>query len=653
MDDGAELRDRSADVDSEAERDILDDYSDEDVVLLDAADSAAISRDRSLHRTSKQRTSEAEPEPKKPKLVVNVSPHQRVREFPGEFLVVSCGKLHCEACHHNINLKKSVVEKHLQSRAHQEGKEKRKSEQLRQQRVAQSWEQYQKRQAKDLPGTGMTPAVPTEQSMRRVAVVTEFLKAGIPLAKIDSLRPLLEDGSEKLTDSAHMASYVPFVLETEKSDIMEELKDKPHVTAIFDGSTYQGEALVVILRYVTEDFTIHQRLVSVRVLAKSVTGQQLAREIITALSTQLQYPSDKLVAVTRDGASVNRVAVGYLKDIMYPQVFDIICLCHSLDNVGKRIETDLLNSFLCSWVSLFSHSPTARIAWRERTGEAIKSYSQTRWWSWWEMLHQLHKLFNHVSPFLRALECSPTVRANLLHFLDTQHDLRCLRMQLAVTIDVGKLFVQKTYLLEGDGELVVEAYLHLQELSTACALENYPEAMATAQNIAGDHPNVVEQLMTTAKQCVRPAIQYFRQRFNHCQGSLFNAIKMFKAVRIVCPVQARQLQIGLNEVEALRVLQCVDDDDTIARLCEELPIYLTAAADATLDAGSTRLKWWQEQTRLPNWQRLAKIVFAILPSSAPAERVFSLLQASSTKQQGHRLVDQLEASLMLQYNQRR
>ena len=43
----------------------------------------------------------------------------------------------------------------------------------------------------------------------------------------ESLRQLLEDGSKRLTDSLHMASNVPFVLETEKSDIiMNELKDK-------------------------------------------------------------------------------------------------------------------------------------------------------------------------------------------------------------------------------------------------------------------------------------------------------------------------------------------------------------------------------------------------------------------------------------------
>ena len=53
---------------------------------------------------------------------------------------------------------------------------------------------------------------------------------------------------------------------------------------------------------------------------------------------------------------------------------------------------------------------------------------------------------------------------------DDPEQLKRLRLQLAITIDVGKLLIKKTYLLEGDGEQIVEAYSHLQEISTAVAL---------------------------------------------------------------------------------------------------------------------------------------------------------------------------------------
>ena len=49
-----------------------------------------------------------------------------------------------------------------------------------------------------------------------------------------------------------------------------------------------AEAVVVILRFVDDQWTIQQRVVRLMLLAKSVNGEELAREIISILSTQLQ-----------------------------------------------------------------------------------------------------------------------------------------------------------------------------------------------------------------------------------------------------------------------------------------------------------------------------------------------------------------------------
>ena len=45
-------------------------------------------------------------------------------------------------------------------------------------------------------------------------------------------------------------------------------------------------------------------------------------------------------------------------------------------------------------------------------------------------------------------------------------------------------------------------------------------------------------------------------------------------------------------------------------------------------------------------------VLLVQPSSAAAERVFSLLNASLNDLQDHALLDYLQASVMLQYNKR-
>ena len=53
---------------------------------------------------------------------------------------------------------------------------------------------------------------------------------------------------------------------------------------------------------------------------------------------------------------------------------------------------------------------------------------------------------------------------------------------------------------------------------------------------------------------------------------------------------------------------------------------------------------------LPEWSKAAQHVLLLQPSSAAAERVFSLLNASFGNSQENTLEDYLEASLMLQYN---
>lgn len=63
--------------------------------------------------------------------------------------------------------------------------------------------------------------------------------------------------------------------------------------------------------------------------------------------------------------------------------------------------------------------------------------------------------------------------------------------------------------------------------------------------------------------------------------------------------------------------------------------------------------WWKvHQSDLPNWSSAFKLVTLVQPSSAAAERVFSLLTSSFTVQQESSLEDYVQLSVMLQYNSR-
>ena len=255
------------------------------------------------------------------------------------------------------------------------------------------------------------------------------------------------------------------MLEAEKERIGKEIKDAEFVSTIFDGSTRQGEALAVLIRFISPEFEIKQFLGRFHVLSKSLTGEQLAREIITTLSTDLHLPERKVIAAIQDGASVNGAALNHVRTIMYPRMVDIICSSHSLDNVGKRFDTPTLDAFLHWRVSLFSHSPASKLRWRTMAGESITTYGTKRWWSWWEVLKQLQRLFPHVRPFLEAVDSSPAERRHLLDVIEDEDKFRQLKLELAVVIDAGEPFVTRTYLLEGDGELATLARFAARSLN--------------------------------------------------------------------------------------------------------------------------------------------------------------------------------------------
>lgn len=126
---------------------------------------------------------------------------------------------------------------------------------------------------------------------------------------------------------------------------------------------------MIVVRF-TDNFVIKQRLIRFMTLAKSMTGEEIARELISALSVGYGIKPDRLVAAMRDRASVNGVAMRTLK-VVFPNLLDVGCYSHTIDLAGEKFHMPNLDSFTRLWVSLFSHSPRARLWWKERTGKAM------------------------------------------------------------------------------------------------------------------------------------------------------------------------------------------------------------------------------------------------------------------------------------------
>ena len=202
----------------------------------------------------------------------------------------------------------------------------------------------------------------------RVKVVICFLRAGVPLSKIDFFRDLLEETGYRLMDRRHLFDYLPFVLKEEENRIKE--LDGKNISMIFDGTSHLGEALAIVVRFIDEDWLIQQRLIRVQLLAKSLTGEETAREVINVLSGTYSIRPNCLLATMRDRSLVNNVAMRTIQ-IIYPNLVDIGCFSHTLDLVGQHFNVPNLTEFISFWISLFSHSSKSKLLWKAQTGKAM------------------------------------------------------------------------------------------------------------------------------------------------------------------------------------------------------------------------------------------------------------------------------------------
>ena len=77
-----------------------------------------------------------------------------------------------------------------------------------------------------------------------------------------------------------MLDLIPFIRHQEEQTIKELLKGR-YISIIFDGTTRLGEAIAIVARFVSDSWEIEQRILSIQMLAKSVNGEELARELNT------------------------------------------------------------------------------------------------------------------------------------------------------------------------------------------------------------------------------------------------------------------------------------------------------------------------------------------------------------------------------------
>ena len=160
---------------------------------------------------------------------------------------------------------------------------------------------------------GETLSTPTR--VFRIKVVQAFLKSGTLLNCLGFFRDIFQEAGMSLSSSCNVHQLIPFILEEEYKFLAKELKGKD-VGIIFDGTTSEGEALVVLVRFVHE-WEVKSRLVRFQITQSSVNGDELVRIIIEVLHRKLDVPQSQLLAAVRDRPPVNTKTIGEVS-ISYP-----------------------------------------------------------------------------------------------------------------------------------------------------------------------------------------------------------------------------------------------------------------------------------------------------------------------------------------------
>ena len=568
----------------------------------------------------------------------SVTPAQRVKEHIGEELSVSNGKLFCNACREELSLRANILKNHIKSTKHQEGKKKLESKVAREKDIALALQSHN--DTTHLEGESL----PMNLQVHRVKVVTAFLQAGVPLNKATCFRPILEENAYRLTDRSHLSNLIAFIIEQERNTVKEEIK-KRSVSVIFDGTTRLGEALVIVLRYLDEEWKLQQRIANVKMLSKSMTSEEIARELIDTLSVTYGISSNRLAAVMRDRASVNGVALRTLK-VVYPYLVDIGCFAHTINLAGDKFKIPTLIQFINAWNSLFSHSAKARLCWKETTGISMPSYCPTRWWSKWEVMKAVMVMFGDIEKFLTLHnDIAPATTRKLLEIMSNANSRSLLQLELASVVDAGESLVKATYKLEGDGPLAFHAYELVNTVMASIQTAHFPNLVALATQMSGGVIDSQKQLVAYGQACVDPGLKYLLNIFSE---TLKPALDVFKACRFFSPHKVREMKPDASSLDQLSVIPFLNAQ-TISNLKTELPSYLAKTADISPDI--CPLVWWKANaSELPHWSSATSIVILIQPSSAASERVFSLLNNSFNDRQEASLSDYIEASLMLQFN---
>ena len=402
------------------------------------------------------------------------------------------------------------------------------------------------------------------------------------------------------------------------------------------------------------------------------------------------YSAGGLLAVIRDRASVNQKCANVMK-LMWINYMDLECLPHTFSKAGEKMPLTCLTTFRDDLlIALNSQAFKAHV--RLFLPKPPRKPSATRWWSTWELYDFLlsksddapatptnfEKLLTACREALNADGevavdgvFEDSVRVRRLH--DFARDVRRVEdvsLELSVVVEVFRPFVQATYALEGAGCCVLEVHHWFRRLasfwSTFEPALSWPrvreviECMVAARvsRRESDQDTARNEIEGRVRELILPVSEHLGCIFNNTNGELRSDVYFYSFVAILNPyehgtpemAQFTQPVAFKQEVlkhfpgrfPAAQVDAMVAELPDFALLCSQFVADNAAAApdanpnNTAVHRNKAIWKFWRSVSTnnvCPHLRRLAQLALSIVPSSAAAERCFSLLKAFFDSQQ--------------------
>ncbi|CAB1106310.1 unnamed protein product [Ectocarpus sp. CCAP 1310/34] len=390
-------------------------------------------------------------------------------------------------------------------------------------------------------------------------------------------------------------------------------------------------------------------------LKKSMTGADIAGEVNRIVTHQFRLDPNNCRAVMGDSCAANLLAMDSLL-LVFRFAVVIPCFSHTFNNIGKQLVCEEIDVFLGKLHTLLSHSAFAKDLFRKEVGVRAPETPGHRWGSRFERDEVIAVNWPGAVKFMRD---------DLAKLRDDgKAQSLVLQLQLALTVDVGRIITSATIFLEGDMPLAHKTYNVIERVRNKLELpedgifsEDVPlpnvAALVAKEVGQGDDMGATADLIQSEMQDMLDALRrYAHERIgSHSEAKLAETMKLFKAAKLTDFTYMKTHKYSNDEIRSLSVFPFVDDDMMDGLLKEKNDFYV-AATDTDTDYDNMTF-WSDNKKNLPTWHELVLDVVLLQPSSAFMERVFSILRCCFSERQESVYSDRICASALLKYSRGR